>query len=196
MASSWLADPDPSPSNTPQPLPHSPPPNHRQRARPGRQPGSDSSSTRIRYRYQSALTETEVGQAATTRDGESRHLKPERPGLRVRWRSQVEIHEVERQSEENAEPETSPTRTTTEFHLSRSPAGAVSRLSFLAVVLAIMVPVLHMTPLLHTGPAFMGAEAGPINPSSARRHDLESSVLLSRRVMLDPLAFGGRISLP
>lgn len=66
-------------------------------------------------------------------------------------------------------------------HHGSSAAGMLSRLSFLVVVLAIMIPVLHMSPLLNAGPAILGAEAGPISPNSLRHRDIDSTKLLSRQ---------------
>jgi hypothetical protein len=141
----------------------------------------DSSSRRIRNRYKSAFTEIGLDGAADMTKCNMRNVTPTRPGLRVRWRSQVQIHEVEQQENEDSRPEIPHSVPTTTWHQYGSSAALVSRLSFLAVVLAIMIPVLHTSPLLYPGPTIIGAEAGPIAPRSARDYDLESTKLLPRQ---------------
>lgn len=164
---------------------HSPPShrslqNNRQRSSRVAKLEANSSSCRIRNRYKSAFTEVGLDGAADTTSGNMRNLTPTRPGSRVRWRSQVEIHEAEQQAERDMELE-SPRTPLTITHPYGSSPKMLSRLSFLAVVLAIMIPVLHMSPFLHAGPAIIGAEAGPIAPNAARYYDLEATKLLPRQ---------------
>ncbi len=140
----------------------------------------NSSSRRIRNRYKSAFTEIGLEEAANTTNYNTLSITSTRPGSRVRWRSQVEIHEAEQQEEMDNQREI-PRATPATWHRYGSSAKMLSRLSFLAVVLAIMIPVLHMSPLLHAGPAMIGAEAGPIAPNAARHYELEESTKLLPR---------------
>jgi hypothetical protein len=141
----------------------------------------DSSSRRIRSRYLSAFTEIGLDGAADITKYNTLNVAPIRPGSRVRWRSQVDIHELEQQENEGNRPETPRSVPTTTWHQYGSSTALVSRLSFLAVVLAIMIPVLHMSPLLYPGPTIIGAEAGPIAPRSGGDYDLEPTKLLPRQ---------------
>ena len=141
----------------------------------------NSSSRRIRNRYKSAFTEIGLDEAADTTTSNLEHRRPTRPSSRVRWRSQVDIHEVEQQEEGDVKPEIRRTVPTTTWHHYGSSAAVLSRLSFVAVVLAIMIPVLHMSPLLYAGTTSIGAEAGPITPNPARYHDREPTQLSPRQ---------------
>ncbi len=139
-----------------------------------------SSIHRIRNRYKSAFIETGLNEPADATNSDSQNHKPIRPSSRVRWRSQVEIHEVEQQGEQDVRPEVQRTVPTT-IGQHGSSAALLSRLSFVAVVLAIMIPILHMSPLLYAGTTSIGAEAGPITPHPARHRDLESTQLIPRQ---------------
>ena len=141
----------------------------------------NASSRRIRNRYKSAFTEIGLDGAAETTNANSQNLKPTRPSSRVRWRSQVEIHQVEQHEEGDVKPESRRAVPITTWHHHGSSAAVLSRLSFVAVVLAIMIPILHMSPLLYAGTTIVGAEAGPITPDPARYRDLESTHLLPRQ---------------
>ena len=158
------------------------PPRHSEQFSPmAETPQVDSSSRRIRNRYKSAFTEIGLVEELDTTNCSMRNLLETRPGSRVRWRSQIDIHEVEQSKERDSEPETSRPVPTTTLDRYGSSAVLVSRLSFLAVVLAIMIPVLHMSPLLQTGPASLGAEAAPTAPMSANHQNIESTRLLPRQ---------------
>lgn len=141
----------------------------------------DPSSRRIRNRYKSAFTEIGLDGAADTTNCNMRNFLDTRPGSRVRWRSQIDIQETEQQHERDFEPEISTAKSAATPHQYGSSATIVSRLSFLAVVLAIMIPVLHMSPLLQTGPAVLGAEAAPTTPMPGTHQNLESTRLHSRQ---------------
>lgn len=141
----------------------------------------NSSSYRIRNRYKSAFIEIGLDGAAETTNCNMRNLTPTRPGSRVRWRSQVEIHEVEQPEERDMQPAIPRAVPSKTWHQYGSSAAVISRLSFIAVVLAIMIPVLHMSPLLYAGPTSIGAAAGPVAPRAARYDDLESAQLLPRQ---------------
>jgi hypothetical protein len=139
-----------------------------------------NSSRRIRNRYKSAFTEIGLDGAADTTNSNYRDITSARPGPRVRWRSQVEIHEVEKQEEREMLP--ARPRVSSKPWLQSGPSAAViSRLLFVAVILAIMIPVLHMSPLLYAGPTSLGAEAGPIAPHAARYDDLEFAQVTPRQ---------------
>jgi hypothetical protein len=153
----------------------------RQQSYPVRKFDGDSSSRRIRNRYKSAFTEIGLDEAADTTQGDLRCTSSTRPGSRVRWGSQVEIHEAEQQEEAHIQPDIPHAVAVPTWHRYGSSAAVLSRLSFLAVVLAIMIPVLHMSPFLAAGPASLGAEAGPITPRSAGHEDVEIAKLESRQ---------------
>lgn len=139
-----------------------------------------SSSRRIRNRYKSAFREVGLDEVADTTKCKMRDVITARPGSRVRWRSDIDIQEAEQPEERGIQPETTRAIPTTTYHQSGSSA-ILSRLSFVAVVIAIMIPVIHMSPSLHAGPAIIGAEAGPIALKSARHHELEATKLLPRQ---------------
>ena len=142
--------------------------------------GKVNSSHRIRNRYQSAFTEIGLDGAADTTNSNYRDITSTRPGPSVRWRSQVEIHEVEPQEERDMLPARS--RVASKPWLQSGPSATViSRLSFVAVILAIMIPVLHMSPLLYAGPSSIGAEAGPIVPRAARHDEPEHTRIAPRQ---------------
>ncbi len=141
----------------------------------------DSSSRRIRNRYKSAFTEIGLDGAADTTNCNIQNGTNTRPGSRVRWRSQVEIHETVQEDTQDSQQEISRTILPIRRHQYSLPAATLSRLSLVAVVLAIMIPILHMSPLLRAGPAIIGAEAGPISPPAARFDDLGSAQLLPRQ---------------
>jgi hypothetical protein len=144
-------------------------------------PQVDSSSRRMRNRYTSAFTEIGLDGEANTKDCNMRDLLETRPGSPVRWRSRTDIHETEQQKERDFKPALSCAIPIPTSHQYGSSATIVSRLSFLAVVLAIMIPVLHMSPLLQTGPAILGAQAAPTAPMSATYQNIEATRLLPRR---------------
>ena len=141
----------------------------------------DPSSRSIRNRYKSAFTEIGLDGAADTTNCNMQNLSHTRPASRVRWRSQIDIREAEQQKEQDSELEISRAIPAATSHQYGSSATIVSRLSFLAVVLAIMIPVLHMSPLLQTGPAVLGAEAAPTTPMPGTHQNVESTRLLPRQ---------------
>lgn len=148
----------------------------------GGRPEFTSSSHRIRSRYKSAFTEIGLDETPDPKSSSLQDDRLTRPGSRVRWRSQVEIHEMEQQEDADVRQDMiSRTTPATTWHQHGSSAAILSRLSFLAVVFAIMIPVLHMSPLLNAGPAILGAEAGPIAPNSLRNRNIDSTRLLSRQ---------------
>ena len=140
----------------------------------------NSSSRRIRNRYKSYFTEIGLDGAADTTNCNMRDILQQRPGSRVRWRSQVDIHKMNKRREDD-EAEISHTTPPATWHRYGTPAALLSRLSFLTVVLAIMIPVLHMSPLLHASPAILGAEAAPTTPTSASHKKPESAQLSPRQ---------------
>jgi hypothetical protein len=142
--------------------------------------GEVNSTHRIRNRYKSAFTEIGLDGAADTTNSNYRDITSTRPGARVRWRSQVDIHELEPPEERDMLPARS--RVANKPWLQSGPSAAlISRLSYVAVILAIMIPVLHMSPLLYAGPSSIGAEAGPIVPHAARYDELEPAGIAPRQ---------------
>lgn len=139
-----------------------------------------SSSSGIRDRYKSAFTEVGLDGVAGATNCDPQNVTPTRLGSRIRWRSEVEIHEAEKQEEGDTAPEVSRAAPAITWHPHRSSAALLTRLSFMIAVLAILAPILHMSPLWHAGPASLGAEAGPIDPRSIRPSDVDSTKLLPR----------------
>jgi hypothetical protein len=174
MASNDLVtDPNPSEMTSLQLPPPFSPHNSRHQSHRTKE-GEVNSSHRIRNRYKSAFTEIGLDGAADTTNSNYRDITSTRPGARVRWRSQLEIHEVEPQEKRDLLPARS--RMASKPWLQSGPSAAVvSRLSFFAVILAIMIPVLY------AGPTSLGAEAGPIVPRAARYHELESAEIAPRQ---------------
>lgn len=139
------------------------------------------SCRQVRNRYKSVFTEVGLDGAADTTNCNMRNVETARPGSFVQWRGKTGTQNAGHPGSGGFQPETTSAIPTTRDHQQRSAAAILSRLSFVAVMLAIMVPVLHMSPLLHTRAAIIGAEAGPIAPESAVHRQLDSTELVPRQ---------------
>ena len=129
----------------------------------------DSRARRIRKRYRTAFQETDLDSKRLPDNTFERMTQSRRPSARVRWRSQLDIREVECREDVGTEGIEPRAMVAVNHRLSGASALLVSRLTFLAAVIAIMIPLFHLSPWLHA-PLPIGADASPIVDRSEIQH--------------------------
>lgn len=143
--------------------------NQQSHSRGTRKVGGAVSKRAIKNRHNSAFTEIGLDEITDSKYMDTRNAILMESNRCVGQQDRVELQEA---TMANTAPVAHPNR----WHQYGSSTATISRLSYLAVILAIMLPILHMSPLLQAGP-FLGADAGPI----VRRSDFEDTKLLPRQ---------------